>query len=642
MTTSSHAGLRGGEHPGNRGNFRIWHSVASMTSEGAVATASSGEETRRPTIVDHILARVRERAGAPCLYTRRPDGWISISWTQFGEAVRRIGSYLVTEGCEPGSRAGIWSYNRAEWHIADAAILTTRVVPAPIYHTFAAEQAQYVLHHSESRVVFVENEALLARVLEQRDQLPLLRRVVVFEGVEHPSPDGFVIPWQLALQRGEEALPRTADELDRRAASSEMGDVVTLIYTSGTTGPPKAVMITNDNIAAADDGLVGIIESDADDRIISYLPLAHIAERMVSEFHSYRYGNATWFLDGLPNLGKRLREVRPTQLFGVPRVWEKMAVEVNRQIEKSPPLKRRLARWAIAAGRAVVDAEEAGDTVPKRLLRRRARADRLVLHTLREAIGLDKARVLASGAAPLDPETMRFFRSIGLEILEVYGQSENAGITALTRPGRVRMGTVGQVFPGNEVRIAEDGEILVRGRVVFPGYLKNEEATRETVVDGWLHTGDVGELSADGYLKITDRKKDLIITAGGKNISPGNLEQALAAHPIVGRAVAIGDKRPFMSSLLTLDEEEAPRVAADRGWPTDPEQLATHQPLLDELQSHVDAVNSRLSQVEQIKKFSVIPRDFQVNDELTPTLKVKRKVVVEKYADIIDAMYERK
>ncbi|MHB8717623.1 MAG: AMP-dependent synthetase/ligase [Candidatus Dormibacteria bacterium] len=610
-----------------------------MTSEGAVATVASGEQTRPSTIVDHILARVRERADAPCLYTRRPDGWISISWAQFGEAMRRIGSYLISEGCEPGSHAAIWSYNRAEWHIADAGILISRVVPAPIYHTFSAEQAQYVLNHSESRVAFVENETLLARVLQERDQLPLLKRVVVFEGVEEPSPDGFVLPWSTALRRGEEALPATEEELQKRADSSQMSDVVTLIYTSGTTGPPKAVMLTNDNIAAADEGLVGLIEGSENDRILSYLPLAHIAERMVSEFHSYRYGNATWFLDGLPNLGKRLREVRPTQLFGVPRVWEKMAVEVNRQIDSSPFLKRRLARWAIAAGRAVVDAEERGAAVPARLRKRRARADRLVLRTLRAALGLDQATVLASGAAPLDPEVLRFFRSIGLEILEVYGQSENAGITSLTRPGHVRVGTVGQVFPGNQVRIAEDGEILVRGRVVFPGYLKNQEATDETVQDGWLHTGDVGELSDDGYLKITDRKKDLIITAGGKNISPGNLEQALATHPVVGRAVAIGDKRPFMSALFTLDEEEAPRWARERGWPSDVEQLARHQPLLDELQAHVDRVNSRLSQVEQIKKFTVIPHDFQVNDELTPTLKVKRRVVTEKYADLIEAMY---
>jgi long-chain acyl-CoA synthetase len=256
-------------------------------------------------------------------------------------------------------------------------------------------------------------------------------------------------------------------------------------------------------------------------------------------------------------------------------------------------------------------------------------------------LGFDDVRILASGAAPIDPEVLRFFRSIGLEISEVYGQSENTGVTTLNRPGRTRVGTVGEVFPGNEVRIADDGEILVRGGVVFPGYLHNREATEQTLVDGWLNTGDVGEFDADGYLKITDRKKDLIITAGGKNISPGNIETALNAHPLIGHAVAIGDRRPYMSALLTLDPEEAPAMASQRGWPAELERLAEHPAVRDELQAHVDAVNARLSHVEHVKRFAILARDFTPDEELTPTMKVKRKVVNEKYAGQIEAMYER-
>nr|MDQ2960881.1 long-chain fatty acid--CoA ligase [Candidatus Dormibacteraeota bacterium] len=588
-----------------------------MSSEAPVAQQLRDAEGSSLTLVDRLLGQVRDRAAMPALYSRVGDRWVSITWGQFGDGARRIASYLLTEKLQPGERAAIWSNNRAEWHTADAAILMSRVVPVPLYQTLSAEQAQYVLNHSESRVVFVENKQLLDRVLQERDRLPGLARVVVFEGVENRSPDGFVVPWQHALRIGEEALNANARELNQRAASTATSDVVTLIYTSGTTGPPKAVMLTNDNIAAAGDGLVGILDSGPDDRMLSYLPLAHIAERMVSEFHSYRDGNPTWFLDGLPNLGPRLRDVRPTQFFGVPRVWEKMALQINKQVDRSSPAKRALARWAIGVGRRVSDAEERdgpGSSAPRR---RHRLAERLVLRTLREAVGLDKAKILASGGAPIDPEVLRFFRSIGLEVCEIYGQSENTGITSMNRPGRSRIGTVGEVFPGNDVRIAEDGEILVRGGVVFPGYLKNDDATAETVVDGWLQSGDVGEFDADGYLRITGRKKDLIITAGGKNISPGNIELALSANPLVGHAVAIGDRRPFMTALLTLDEAAASEVAAQRGWPTGLDELAVHPGLRAELQTHVDVVNSRLSHVEQVKRFEILAHDFTVDAELT-------------------------
>ncbi|MBJ7608874.1 MAG: long-chain fatty acid--CoA ligase [Candidatus Dormibacteraeota bacterium] len=614
-----------------------------MTSEATLAAGASAPGEQSKTLVDHLLGQVRGRADAPALYTRSGERWIQITWGQFGDGARRIASYLISEDIAPGDHVGIWAGNRAEWHTADAATLLLRAHPVPVYQTLSAEQAQYVLNHSETRLVFVESEAILARVLEQRDQLRHLRRIVVMEGVENPSPDGLVVPWEHALSVGQEQLDRNGQEIDQRAAQTQMDDVVTLIYTSGTTGPPKAVMLTNRNIAASAAGLESIVEVGPDDRVLSYLPLAHIAERMVSEFRSYRYGNPTWFLDGLPNLGARLREVRPTHFFGVPRVWEKMAAQVKKQIAGSSPARRTLARWAIATGRRASDLEERGEPLPASLQRRLNLADKLVLSKLRQALGFDDVRILASGAAPIDPEVLRFFRSIGLEICEVYGQSENTGSTTLNFPGRSRIGTVGEVFPGNEVRIADDGEILVRGDVVFPGYLKDREDTEATLVDGWLQTGDVGEFDADGYLRITDRKKDLIITAGGKNISPGNIENALATHPLIGHVVAIGDRRPYMTALLTLDPEEAPAIAGQRGWPpSDLAALAQHPGLRDELQKHLDAVNAGLSHVEQVKGFAVLPEDFTVDQELTPTMKVKRKVVAEKYADQIEALYSKR
>jgi long-chain acyl-CoA synthetase len=319
-----------------------------------------------------------------------------------------------------------------------------------------------------------------------------------------------------------------------------------------------------------------------------------------------------------------------------------MAAQINKQIDASPIPRRAMARWAIATGRRVSDLRELGEAIPAGLQRRHRLADRLVLSRLRAAVGFDDVRILASGAAPIDPEVLRFFRSFGLEISEVYGQSENTGSTSLNRPGRSRIGTVGEVFPGNEVRIADDGEVLVRGAVVFTGYLHDREATEATLIDGWLHTGDVGEFDADGYLRITDRKKDLIITAGGKNISPGNLEGAIGTHPLIGHAVAIGDRRPYMTALVTLDPDEAPAIAARRGWPVDLQALARHPDVRAELQRHVDAVNSRLSQVEQVKRFAILDSDFSIDEELTPTLKVKRKVVAEKYAGHIEALYTKR
>ncbi len=614
---------------------------ASMTSEAAVASGSAASREER-TLVDYLVSQFRSRADRPSMYTRSGDRWVAITWGQFGAGARRVASFLLEEGVAAGDHVAIWANNRAEWHTADAAILMVAACPVPVYQTLSSGQAQFVLNHSQSRVVFVENEALLARVLEQRDQLRHLRRVVVMDGVDAPSPDGFVVPWQQALSSGDEHLEANGRRLDERCQTVSMDDVVTLIYTSGTTGPPKAVMLTHRNIAASADGLADLVEVGPEDRVLSYLPLAHIAERMVSEFRAYRYGNPTWFLDGLPNLGARMREVRPTHFFGVPRVWEKMAAQVQKQIDASPAPQRALARWAIRTGRRVSDRRERDEPIPAALERRLRLADGLVLGKLRAALGFDDVRILASGAAPIDPEVLRFFRSIGLEICEVYGQSENTGVTSINRPGRSRIGTVGEVFPGNEVRIAEDGEILVRGGVVFPGYLHNREATEAALVDGWLQTGDVGEFDGDGYLRITDRKKDLIITAGGKNISPGNIEGSLSTHPLVGHAVAIGDRRPYMTALLTLDPEEAPSVASQRGWPSDLEQLAAHPALRDELQRHVDAVNARLSHVEQVKRFAVLPHDFTPDEELTPTLKVKRKAVAEKYADQIEELYSKR
>jgi long-chain acyl-CoA synthetase len=535
---------------------------------------------------------------------------------------------------EPQAHVAIWSANRPEWHIADIGILSLRCRPVPVYLTLAADQAGYVLGHSESRVVVVENPTLRDRVLAERASLPALRRIVVLEGQDAPSADGLVISWQDALDRGDTVMEQRWEELEQRAAGVTLYDVATLIYTSGTTGPPKAVLLTHGNVAAALWALDEFAAANPATRVVSHLPLAHIAERLTSEFRAYAYGHPVFFVESVGVLGERLREVRPTMFFTVPRVWEKMAQQVRHGVTQLPQPRRALAQWALHRGEDMV--KKGGTGRDAKL------ADRLVLQRLRALLGLDRASILATAAAPIDPEVLRFFRAIGLEVLEEYGQTENTGVATINRPGHARLGSVGTPMRGVDVQIAEDGEILVRSGSVFAGYYKDQQATAATIVESWLRTGDVGVIDDTGYLRITDRKKDLIITAGGKNISPTNIEVELQKSPLIAHAVAIGDRRPFVSALLTLDPEAAGHFAAVHRLPSDhPLDLSNEASVLESVKSHVDAVNGRLSQVEQVKKWTLLSYDFAVGDELTPTLKVKRKVVAEKYATQIDALYAR-
>jgi long-chain acyl-CoA synthetase len=605
-----------------------------VTSTASPAHPPASQARPGATLVEHFQRQLTTRPNAPSLRFMAAGRWVTITWEQFGAASRRLAAFLAAEGVPEQAHVAIWSGNRPEWHIADMAILSLRTRPVPVYLTLSPDQAAYVLDHSESLVAFVENVALLERLLSVRAQIPSLRRVVVIEGLEQPSADGFAIPWAEALRRGTDAMERTSTELARRAASVSLDDIATLIYTSGTTGPPKAVMLTHANAAAAAASTAQFIDAGETDRVLSYLPLAHIAERNVSEFRSYVYGNVTYFAVSMDRLGEHLRDVHPTQFFAVPRIWEKMAASVRSQVLATPGVRGRLARWALAVGEKRSAVRQRGETPSASLERRHRLADKLVLSKVRLAMGLDQARILASGAAPIAPDVLRFFDAVGLEIDEVYGQTENTGLATMNRPGRARFGTVGVSVPDSELRIAEDGEILVRSGMVFAGYYKDPEATRATMTeDGFLATGDVGEVDADGYLRITDRKKDLIITAGGKNISPSNIETALKRHELVANAVVIGDRRPYVTALITLDPDAVRAFAGRRG-------IAADSPAIhDKVQRHVDEVNEHLAHVEQVKRWTLLAADFQVGVELTPTLKVKRKVVNERYATEIDALY---
>ncbi len=595
------------------------------------------------TITDWFLTQVRTRAEHPSMYAPTADGWERTTWRELGQLARQFAAYLLSEGVDEGSHVALWSGNRPEWHTASAAIWLCRAVPVPVYVTFSAEQGAYVLDHSESRVVVVDGLATLERVLAVRERLPHLRRVVVVAGVSQPSSDGMVLPWSAALVAGAAALERegTAADLERRRASVQLDDIAALIYTSGTTGPPKGVQLTHGNFAAEEAALLSFFDAGPDDRILSYLPLAHVLGLVTSQLLSFRHGNPVWFLDSLDRLPERLREVRPTIFVGVPRVWEKMAARIQHEVAETAGLSGRVARWGLEVAQAAQRSREGGAEPAGWLELRRGLADRLVLRRIRERTGLDSARHLASGAAPLSPETLRFLASLGMEITEGYGLSETSAMATVNPPGRVRLGTVGRPAADVELQLAPDGEILIRGPIVSVGYYKEQAATAEALdAEGWFHSGDLGELDDAGYLRITGRKKDLIITAGGKNVAPAIIEGRLTEHLLLSQAVCIGDRRPYVSALLTVDAEELRRWAAERRLGGASAELIESRELHDEISDWVERVNQGFSRPEQVKRWRILTRDFEVGRELTPTLKVRRNVVSDLYAAEIRSLYE--
>ena len=591
-----------------------------------------------PTLVEMFRRQADLRGDTPAMLQRIDGRWVALTWAEYAFQARGLAAFLVKDGLTHGDHVAVWTFNRQEFVITSTAAMMAGGSTAPLYQTLSADEAGYVLAHSEAPVAVVENTEVLARVLSVRDRLPKLRRIILIDGTPGAKAPEFVITWAEALEQGQAAVTEVGQEVDKRIERIRASDVATLVYTSGTTGPPKAVMATHQNLIAAIDGLGPLVRLSADDRVLSYLPLAHILERLNSEIRLYAVGSPVWFASAMAEMPRDIHELRPTCFVGVPRVWEKMAATINAAIDEMPATRRRMARWAIGAGEDAVDRRQAGKTLtlPQRI--RLGVADRLVLRRIRAETGLDQAHTLITGAAPIATHLLRFFHAIGLEVLEGYGMSENMTVTSLNRHGHARIGSVGQVVPGVEVKIAADGEILMRGDVVFPGYFKDAAAYADTVEGGWLHTGDIGDLDAEGYLRITDRKKDLIITAGGKNVSPSNIENALR-NTLIANAVVIGDRRPYLSALLALDPAGLAAFAAEHSLVGEALGLISNPVVLDEVRRWVETVNGNLANVEKVRRWLVLPRDFIVGVELTPTFKVRRKVVGERYADQIERLY---
>jgi long-chain acyl-CoA synthetase len=605
------------------------------------------------TIVERFWERVRSHPDKRALRYKDQGQWQDISWRDYGDKVKQAGKALIAHGFTHGDKMALLSLNRPEWHIADLACLSVGGATAPVYVTNSPEQVAYVVGHSESKIACVQNNDQLEKILKTRSELPNLEKVVVFEGYQGDADGDFVITWEDFLAKGNQVDDAT---FDKAVADTKPEDLATFVYTSGTTGPPKAVMLSHANIWwTAIHSQQHIPIGDAErGRALSYLPLSHIAERMISHLLQVYYGTETWFAESLETLQSDLQDCKPTYFFGVPRVWEKFYAGIEAKMAQADPndRKTKLAKKAIEVGRKVAEAEQeaverggkmADAKVGLGTKIQHAALDKLVLHKIREAIGLDECELALSAAAPLSPQLIWFFHSIGIRITEGYGQSEDNGPTTWNPPDAIKIGSVGTPLPGMEVKIAEDGEIIARGGNVMAGYYKDEKATKETVdSDGWLHSGDVGEFDQHNYLKITDRKKDLIITAGGKNIAPQEIENKIKFHSLISQVVVIGDRRPFLTALITLDEEKAPSWGAENGVEGDVAAIAGHERTLKEIESAINEVNKNLAKVEGVKKFRVLERDFlQEENEITPTMKVKRKQINDIYGDVIEDMYRK-
>lgn len=583
-------------------------------------------KTVAQVFVDTVTAHPEKVA----LRWRDGDDWKQWTFGEYGDLVARAAAGMAARGVQRGDRVVLMLRNTPEFHVLDVAALMIGATPVSIYNSSAPDQVEYLVNHSGAVLGIVEDDGFFARFAEVRDKLPNLRTL----GIVKPGDAEADFTWDDLV---------SAEPIDLAAAAAEGShdDLVTIIYTSGTTGPPKGVMISNRNVTFLADAVRNLIPMDSltGMRIVSYLPMAHIAERSVSHYLQVLEACEVTTCPSPTDIAAYLREVKPHLVFGVPRVWEKIHAGVQGALSLDPEKAEKFGE-AVEAAKPIVLKKAWGEATDEELATHQF-LDDVAFRGVRELLGLEECLIAITGAAPIPAELLTWFQAIGVPLSEVYGMSENAG--AMTwEPVKIKPGTVGPAVPGTEVALAEDGEVICRGPHVFQGYLNDPEKTAETIdEDGWLHTGDIGEIDEDGYLRIVDRKKELIITAGGKNISPANLEAALKMIPLVGQAAAIGDQRPFVSALVVLDPDVAPVWAAQHGLEgLSLQELAEHPDVIAEIEKGLDEVMAPFNNAERVKKVKVIGEEWLPDsDMLTPTSKLKRRGVNARYADEIESLY---
>ncbi|MCW5772536.1 MAG: long-chain fatty acid--CoA ligase [Rhodospirillaceae bacterium] len=596
-----------------------------------------------PTPVALFWQRVAANPGLVAMREKKLGLWHALTWRDYGDKARAAAHAMAALGVGRGDVSSVLSENRSEWVICDIGAQSLGAIGNGIYTTSAPNQVAYILQDSKTRILFVEDEEQLDKALAVREACPALRHIVVYEteGLRDFS-DAMVMTFAEFLDRGADHQRQHPRLVEEEVARTRAEETAILIYTSGTTGPPKAAMIRHANIAAQIARAHVMTPLQEGDRTLSFLPLCHVAERMSTVFNSLVFGNTVHFAESAETLLEDMRAVQPDALFAPPRTWEKMHALVTLAIADATPLQRRAYDWAIQLGQRAETAIDRGARPDGATRLLRAATAYAVLGNLRRFLGLGRLRYGMTGAAPVAPEIIAWFRALGIDLREAYGLTESCGLATVNPLGRNRVGTVGPPPEGIDIALADTGEILIRGANVFAGYLNKPAETAAALdADGWLHTGDVGTVDPDGYVRITDRLKDVMITAGGKNVTPSEIENQLKASAYIADAVVIGDKRPFLSALVMIDLENVARFAQDHRVPfTNYASLCAAEEVQALIQREIETVNTKLARVETIKKFRLIdvlltPED----DELTPTMKLKRKVVAQKYKPLIDAMY---
>jgi long-subunit acyl-CoA synthetase (AMP-forming) len=595
------------------------------------------------------LRRVAEAAGeAPALSDEaagadaEPGGWRTLTWSQARQRVLEVAAGFAALGLAPGERVALMLPNRSEHVLADLGAVHAGGVGVTLYPTLAPEQVAFVAADCDARFAVIDGAAQLDRWRPALDRLPGIRKIIVRDEGACPVGGPFVT-WDALVTLGRERLGAAPDEITARMAAIKPSDPAALLYTSGTTGLPKGVLLTHRNILyeAAAAFRLGVVIPRV--RWISYLPLAHIAERLLSIYLPMHAAGHVHFCPDAAQLSRVMKQVQPTGFFGVPRVWEKLAAGIQARLAAEPDEGTRAAvARAMEAGRRYVESCQYGQATPPDVAARFRVADEQVLEPIRDLLGLGHAVSVFTAAAPMPPQVSAFFAGLGMKIFDLYGMTEAAGAFTANTAAGFRFGTVGRPLPGMEVAIARDGEILARGPLTTPGYHGRPDLTAELIdADGWLHTGDIGTIDADGFVSVTDRKKELIITAGGENIAPVVVENALTAHPLIGQALAYGDRRPYVVVLLALDGEVAPAWARARGITADSlAELAAEPRILAKVGAWVASANQRLARVQQVKRWHLLPVEWTAeSEELTPTLKLKRRVIHAKYADVIESLY---
>ena len=610
-----------------------------MTQEAILAErAAIDAEVAGKTIVDYLNRNVDRYGDQAAIHFKNGGDWSNLNWRDYRQVIHEAAAGLQDLGVGDGEFVAIMAGNRPEHAIADYAAIHAGATAVTIYSTLAASQIQYIANNCKATVAVLENLEFMKRWEEIRSELPNLRYVVLLSGAENYDTADWVLSWDQLIARGKGRLSSDPETVTRTAGALSPETLATLIYTSGTTGTPKGVMISHRNVVWTAECLRRAADIDIGPRMVSYLPLAHIAERLATHYLATYMAGQVWYCPSLAGVLEYILEARPTLFVGVPRVYEKFHARLNSRFAETHGVKKRLLDMALAANEKRVLAEQSGKSGPMLA----GVLDSVVLSKVREGLGMDQVEIAITAAAPISPDLILFFQTLGIPLFELYGLSETTGPATTNVPGVFRIGSVGKALPGVEVELADDDELLIRGGVITDGYYKLPDDTKESFdSEGWLHTGDLARVDEDDYVWIIGRKKEIIITAGGKNVAPAKLETALGNHPLISKACMIGDGRKFLSMLIAIDHEEAPAWAQSNGL--EYLDLASFSQLPEvkaEIERAVKEINETVSPVEQVKKWIIVPDEWTPDSgEVTPSLKLKRRVVVDKYADEIERLY---